>query len=207
MYARLQSSSAPPSTPVQEQFGRFADTLAGHPGFAGLYAFQEDGGERATLLTLWQTEEDARRASERTAAQLGPRPVELDTDEVYEVEDDWYGPDRDRPAGAGFLISFDGPVSQEHAAAIRFASRQRIAPHMADFPGAVRTVALWQPTTRAMIVVSLATSRESLDASQQAILGLDLLPEEDRALLLDPDRVTAQRVVGQRLGSTQGARS
>ena len=206
MYARLQTTSALPQPADPQQLNQVVDTIAGHPGFAGLYALRQvDDDRAATLLTLWDTEEDARRASERTAAQLGARPMELDFDEVYEVEDDWHGASADEAPTAAQLISFDGPISQERADAARFASRERISPLMATFPGAVRAIALWHSATRSMVVLSLATSLQALDEGNKVIMSSELLPGENPELLSDPDRLTVNRVEAHHVGTQQGA--
>jgi len=83
---------------------------------------------------------------------------------------------------------FDGPRSEEQAAADEFSGRERAWPAARDLPGLVRTIALIGPD-RAMVVVVLAVDAETIDAAQQAILSTKLLPGEDPALLGGPDRV------------------
>jgi hypothetical protein len=204
MYARLQTSHAAPplSDPARAQF---VETVAGHPGFAGLYLLTEDGGQGA-LLTLWHTEEDAHRASERTAAQLGPRPVTLDSDAVYEVEDDWVGTAAGDVPVAAMSVHLDGPLSEEHLAAARFGGRERLAPAMAPLPGIVRVLALWQPQSRSIVVFTLATSRAALEESQRVVMATELLPGEDPELLPGADRTATYRVA-ELATAAEGARS
>jgi hypothetical protein len=46
-------------------------------------------GRGGTGFSPWETEEDARLAPEHSAAVRGPRPVTLETDQVYEVRHTW----------------------------------------------------------------------------------------------------------------------
>ena len=46
------------------------------------------------------------------------------------------------------------------------------------------------------VVVTLATSVETLDAAQRAVMATELAPGEDPALLPGPDRVEIHRVTG-----------
>ena len=46
------------------------------------------------------------------------------------------------------------------------------------------------------IVLTLATSVETLDAAQRAVRATDLLPSEDRSLLPGPDRIEIHTVTG-----------
>lgn len=190
MYARLQTSHTVPVEPLN----RLVDTIAGHPGFAGLYLLEDDGGPQGSLLTLWHTEEDAHRASERTAAQLGPRPVTLDSDVVCEVEDDWAGTAASETPVVATSVHLNGPLSEERHDAARFGGRERLAPAMASLPGLVRVLALWQPQSRSIYVYILATSRAALEECQRAVMATELLPGEDPDLLQEADRIVTHRV-------------
>ena len=46
------------------------------------------------------------------------------------------------------------------------------------------------------VVITLATSVDTLDAAQQAVMATELTPGEDPALLPGPDRVEIHRVTG-----------
>jgi hypothetical protein len=195
MYARLQCTNELPESPDPiVALGRLVETISSHPGYAGMSAFRQVDSVRATLLTLWDSAENARRASERTAAQLGPVGMEIDLDEIFEVDDDWRGSDGDQPPRAASLHWFDRPLSQDRLDAARFAGRERIAPMMAEFPGTVRALSLWQPTTRQLAVAVFATSLEALEAGGRAVLSMELLPDEDPALLSGPDQYTVNTV-------------
>lgn len=204
MYARLQTvdlaqiEQAIPAGVDPDAFrSRMVETVAGHPGFAGLYQLTDS--DTATLLTLWQTEEDARRASERTAAQLGPRPLTLVTDDVYEVTATWGGTAEGEPAGAAVVMHFDGPVSQERLDAAEFAGRERIEPALRTVTGLVGGYLLWHAERRAQVMCTLATSNEALGRMEQTVMSTELLPGEDPDLLPGPDRLALHQVIDQRI--------
>ncbi len=205
MYARLQTSHAAASPPAESR-AKLVDTIAGHPGFTGLYLVEHVDGGSGALLTLWHTREDARRASERTAAQLGPRPLTLDSDDVYEVAFDWQGTAAGERPGAASIFWFDGPLSDERVAAARRAIDERIVPAIAGVPGTVRTLDLWDPATRSAVTVSIATSPEVLDATETAVMSTELLPGEDPALLPGASRIDTYRVLFAEIAGRASAR-
>lgn len=93
---------------------------------------------------------------------------------------------------------FDGPRSPEVVAASHRAGRERITPAlladaevMADH---VATYVLDGPDG-GQVVVAIARSQSSLDRAVEVILGTQLLPGEDPALLGNPDRVQRLQVV------------
>ncbi|MFD9699901.1 hypothetical protein [Lentzea sp. NPDC059081] len=86
------------------------------------------------------------------------------------------------------LTYFDGPRSPEQLAAADFAARHRIAPTAAAVPGTLTTYVL-RRADGAEVVVTIAESEQALIDTQKAILGTQLLPGEDPALLPGPDRV------------------
>ncbi len=194
MHARLQvtvtGATMPPGAP-----DTLVDTIAGHPGFAGLYLLEQDGGGHGTLLTLWATDEDARRASERTAAQLGPRPTALASDEVYEVARQVDGAAAGEAPAAASILWFDGPLSEERIAAAARANDERIIPAVAALPGNIGAIELWDPAARSVAVVLLATTPEALAAMHDGAMATKLLPGEDPALIPEADRLEQYRVV------------
>jgi hypothetical protein len=131
------------------------------------------------VLSLWPTEEQA--SADPTA-------------EWYRLEADHPGGDRDQQPTVAALICFDGPMSEPVHAAAQRANTDRIGPRMADHQGTVRGLVLWQPERHRMVVVVLATSVEAIEDGQRAVMSTKLLPGEDPALLLDPDRVDLYRV-------------
>jgi hypothetical protein len=200
MYARLQTMTNRPAD--EGMVPMIADMIAAHPGFAGLVMLAGEGDDRsATMVSLWQTREDAELASERSAAIRGPRPFELDRDEIYEVDADEAGQAAGAEPTAAFFGEFDGPLSPGHLEAARFAGTERIGPALRTVPGLVRVVVLWHPTERRMVVVHLATSVQALHAGGEVVMSTKLLPGEDPDLLPGPDHITMMRVAGYRAAS------
>jgi len=196
MHARLQITRAFPATPDPAAVRHVIEKIAGQPGFAGLYMMEQLGLGSPTLLTLWHSRQDADLAPQRTEVDLGPRPFTLQTDDVYELEDDWPGPAAaERPETVG-MVYFDGPLSPAKAAAIGQAGRSRIGPTLARQPGLVRALALWHPEERKAVLACLAISIAALDASLRTINWTELLPGEEPVLLTGPDRGDLHRIVG-----------
>lgn len=187
MYARLQTLDGPFEGPPP---GPLVETVSGHPGFAGLTILTP-----GTLLTCWETEEDARRASERTAAQLGPRPVALATDEIYEVVDVFAGAAAAERPVAATVMWFDGPLSQDQLDAATRGGRERIAPALSGVAGLYAALVLWQPERRELVILQAATSAAALERAAEIAMSTELLPGEDPALLPGPDRISQCEVV------------
>lgn len=196
MYARLQTTrSVPGGTDPEAMRARMVEMISGHPGFAGLYLLEQFGIGWPTMVTLWQTREDAVLASERSEAARGPRPVTLHSDAIYEVEEDWPGVAAGERPEVAAVVYFDGPLSPARVAAARRGGKERILPALRDLPGRVRTLVLWDPDEAKMAVVTLAASMPELEAIGQAIQSTELLPGEEPALLTGPDRAEICRVV------------
>lgn len=113
---------------------------------------------------------------------------------AFEVRTDCGLTEPDAPATAASVLTFTGPISEAVEQAGERAARERIAPAMAGQPGGVRLLSLWQPELRRQVVITLATSLESLEESGKKIGSLPLLPGEDAALLPGPDHVEMFRV-------------
>ncbi|MFC5285569.1 hypothetical protein ACFPM7_00765 [Actinokineospora guangxiensis] len=135
-------------------------------------------GSQELLLSLWDFRADAE----------GPG-------QWYEVRSELLMADSGSPARAAGLYHFAGPMSPAHVQAADAANDRRIQPAMAEHPGGVRTLVLWQPDAREQLVVVLATSLDSLEEGQRKIASMELLPGEDPALLPGPARVEVYRVV------------
>jgi len=86
------------------------------------------------------------------------------------------------------LTYFDGPRTPEQLAAADFAAKSRIIPAITAVPGHVKSYLLRRPDGTE-VVVSIAESEQALIEGQKAIMGSQLLPGEDPALLPGPDRV------------------
>lgn len=135
-------------------------------------------GTDELVVTFWATEDEA--AADPTA-------------EWYEVTGEGPGGDPDATPSIVAVIRFDGPLSPELVIASAKADR-RIAPMIAQHPGCVRVQTMWQPQRRAKVLLSYATSVESLEQANQKISAMDLWEDEDAALLPGPDRVDLYRV-------------
>ena len=103
------------------------------------------------------------------------------------------------------LVCFDGPRAPEQAAAEDLAGRQRIWPAIHGLSGLVGVYVL-RGSDLSSVVVTLATSIETLDAAQRAVMATELMPGQDPALLPGPDRVEIHRITGRHLpaASTRG---
>jgi hypothetical protein len=99
------------------------------------------------------------------------------------------------------LTYFDGPRSAELVAASERAGRERIQPAIeADPQMSANLVALFvlrQPDG-GEVVVSVVKNRDDLDRAVEVIMGTELLPGEDPALLRDPDRIAIYEVIQSR---------
>lgn len=95
------------------------------------------------------------------------------------------------------LTYFDGPRSTELIAAADRAGRERIMPAMAAHPRLrdlhVATYVLRQPDG-AEVVIVITQTEEALRTGQEMIRTMELLPDEDPALLPGPDRVEIYEV-------------
>ncbi len=162
---------------------------AGQPGLLSTLSFRQLGGPAAVRLTLWDTEASAAGCPAPDAGQVPP------TAELYQVTDTETGPAATQVPTYARLLCFDGPRAPEQAAAEDLAGRQRIWPAIRDLSGLVGVYAL-RGSDLSSVVVTLATSVETLDAVQRAVMATELMPGEDPALLAGPDRVEIHRVTG-----------
>ena len=92
------------------------------------------------------------------------------------------------------LTYFDGPRSPEQLAAHDFAARERIVPVISELDHSYRVYVL-RRDDGSQIVVSIADSEQALLDAQKAIMGTELLPAEDPALLRGPDRIELYPVI------------
>lgn len=106
------------------------------------------------------------------------------------------------------LVWFDGPRSPELVAAADYGGRHRITPALLTDPivaaGHVATYVLRQPDGT-QVVVTLAEDEATLDRGNEIIMSTALLPEEDPALLGDPNRIQRFEVMHVVDGSTKAA--
>ena len=93
---------------------------------------------------------------------------------------------------------FDGPRSDELAAASEFAGRNRLRPAVeADEQLRDELVALFvcRRPDNSEVVISVMQTQAGLDRAREVILSTELLPGEDPALLQGPDRVEVIEVI------------
>ena len=167
---------------------------------AGYCVLAELGGREGAALSFWPTRADADRAAGRSI-EGGPVPLDVS---VFEVVESHLGTAAGEAALVAQLTVFDGPRSQAQADAAERAGRDRLWPATRDLPGLV-AVHVLRDEGNGAVVVSLATGIEVLEAAQRAVLTTELLPDEDPALLSDPDRVQVHRVLAARLPETAAA--
>ena len=92
------------------------------------------------------------------------------------------------------LTYFDGPRTPQQVAAGDFAGRERITPAVSKL-GYPFHVYLLRRQDGAEVVLTIAESEQALLDAQKAIMGTELLPGEDPALLPGPDRIELYPVI------------
>jgi hypothetical protein len=178
------------------------------PGLAGFLTLRQVAGTTAVRLTWWDTESAAASLPGLPTGPGGPAnaagvPPAL-TGKTYEARDILDGPAAGQAPGYARLVYFDGPRAPEQAAAEELAGERRIWPAVHDVSGLIRICGLRGRDSGSLTVV-LATSVEALEATTEAIMATQLLPEEDPALLPGPDRVELHQVTGHRLPAATSA--
>jgi hypothetical protein len=168
--------------------------VAVQPGLLGCVNLQQLAGSAAVRLTLWDTEKNATEFMS-ARARFGTPPGA-----IYKVGEYEQGPAAAHAATHARLLYFDGPRTPEQVAAADFGGRERIWPAIRDLSGLI-SVYLLRGHNHGWIVVMFATSVDTLDAAQHAVIAADLLPAEDRALLPGPDRIEIHKVTGYQVPS------
>ena len=190
MYAYMQHLSSQPGPGSDAQdIVELSAMVAGQAGLLGCISLRQLAGSAAVRLTLWGSEDHAAQFMASRARFGTPAGA------IYKVDEKEHGPASAQPATHARLLYFDGPRSPEQVAAADFGGRERIWPAIRDLSGLV-SVYLLRGHDLGWIVLTLATSVGTLDAVQRAVLGTDLLPTEDRALLPGPDRIEIHTVTG-----------
>ncbi|TVY98954.1 hypothetical protein EAS64_42620 [Trebonia kvetii] len=96
------------------------------------------------------------------------------------------------------LVIFDGPRSPEFSAAADRAGRGRIMPMLASDPvfGPAHPGSyILQAADGGRAVLILADTEAAITHASKLVTGSELLPDEDPALLTDPDHVVTYEVV------------
>jgi hypothetical protein len=189
MYAhveQLKIHSGTGSSPVDAATASV--TAAGQDGLVGHLNFQQLGGSAQVRITLWDTEDSA-------AAFVGSRELARPDEEIFEVAATEAGAAAGQAPTYARVLYFDGPRAPEQIAAADFAGRQRVWPAMRDLDGVIGMYLL-RRRDLGYLVITFATSVETLDAAGRAVMATDLLPGEDLALLPGPDRMEIHHVTG-----------
>ena len=201
MHARLDRYSGQSGHRVDSpDLADLSRDVAGQPGLLSCLTFRQLGGPATARLTLWDTEASA-TGCPGPGAGLAPPAAE-----IYRMAATEDGPAATQTPAYARLMCFDGPRAPEQAAAEDLAGRQRIWPAIHGLSGLVGIYVL-RGSDLSSIVVTLATSVETLDAAQQAVLATELTPGEDPALLPGPDRVEIHHVIVHRLPAAGSAAS
>jgi hypothetical protein len=203
MHARLDryTGSGQPGQRVNNpDLADLSTGVADQPGLLSCLTFRQLGGPAAVWLTLWDTETSAAGFPGPDAGLVSP------AGEVYQVTHTEQGLAATQMPAYARLVFFDGPRAPEQTAAEDLAGRQRIWPAIHGLTGLVGIYVL-RGSDLSSVVITLATSVETLDAAQQAVMATELTPGEDPALLPGPDRVEIHRVTGRHLPAAGQAAS
>lgn len=190
MHARLDRYNGQPGHEMADpDVADPASGVAGQPGLLGCVTFRQLAGPAVVCLTLWDTEASA-------TSFPGPRAgLAALPGETYKVTDTEEGLAAARAPACARLLYFDGPRAPEQVAAADVAGRQRIWPTIRGLSGLVGIYVLLRRDLGS-VVVTLATSVDTLDDAERAVMATGLAPGEDPALLPGPDRVEIHRVTG-----------
>jgi hypothetical protein len=201
MHARLDRYHGQPGDRMDRpDLADLSTGVAGQPGLIGCFTFRQLGGPAAVRLTLWDTEASAAGCPGPDAGLTPPAT------EIYQVTHTEEGRAATQVPTYARLVCFDGPRAPEQIAAEDLAGRQRIWPAIRGLAGLVGIYIL-RGSDLGSVVVTLATSAETLDAAQRAVMATELTPGEDPALLPGPDRVEIHRVTGHHLPAAAPAAS
>jgi hypothetical protein len=174
--------------------------VADPPGLLGSAEFCQLAGPAGVRLSLWDTAASARAFIAEhagTAALPG---------EIYQVTEAREGKAAAQAPAYARLMYFDGPRAPELVAAEDLAGRRRIWPATRGISGLVGVWVLRGSDLRG-VVITLATSVETLDAIARAVMSTELMPGEDPALLPGPDRIEIHHVTGYHLPAAVRAAS
>jgi hypothetical protein len=198
MHARLDRYHRQPGHGVDRpDLADLSIGVAGRPGLLSCLTFRQLGGPAEVRLTLWDTEASA------SGPDTGLAPSAT---EIYQVTHTEEGLAATQVPTHARLVCFDGPRAPEQTAAEDLAGRQRIWPAIRGLSGLVGIYVL-RGSDLGSVIVTLATSVETLDAAQRAVMATELTPGEDPALLSGPDRVEIHRVTGRHRPAAEPAAS
>ncbi len=148
-----------------------------------------DGAEPAGLIAL----DDVAEPGSGTAVAFWTDEPATDG-RIYRVTDEMHGRAWGRRPLFAQLTWLNGDGDPAKADAAEHGGRNRIWPAVREIDGIVDTFAL-RSTDDRIVVVGLATGRETHQEVQRAVMGTELLPGEDPALLPGTDRMAQARVL------------
>ncbi len=103
------------------------------------------------------------------------------------------------------LTYFDGPRSAEVVAASDHGGRDRIQPAIEADPQMQQelvSLLVARQADGAEVVIAVTRTEAGLARAREVIMGTELLPDEDPALLSEPDRVEVYEVIDSRTYQT-----
>jgi hypothetical protein len=196
MYARLDRRGGQPGPRAGgSDLPDLSGDVACQPGLLSCLTFHQLAGPAAVRLSLWE--------SEASATGFPGPDSGFPAAEIYQVTDAEPGLAAAQVPAYARLVCFDGPRAPEQAAAEELAGRQRIWPAIRGLSGLTGVYVL-RGSDLSSVVVTLATSVETLDAAQRAVMDTELTPGEDPALLAGPALVELHRVTGHLLPRQEG---
>jgi hypothetical protein len=177
--------------------GALSAYAAGQDGVVGYVDLEQVAGPAVVRITLWDTEESA-------IGFAATRELTLPAGGLYELTDTASGAAASQVPSHARLLYFDGPRTPEQDAAADFGGRHRVWPAIRDLDGIVG-MALLHAGDLGVVVITFATSVETLDAAGRAAMATELLPGEDLALLPGPDRIELHHVTGYQMPAPSSA--
>lgn len=151
---------------------------------AGMIALALDDAadDSCTVVALW--------SDEVAAGATGSR--------AYRVTDDMHGRASGRRPLFAQVTWLNGDGDPVRADAAQHGGEHRIWPAVRDIEGIVEVLALRSRDDR-IVIVGLATGRETFEQVRRAVMSTALLPDEDPALLPGADRIDDGRVLAAQL--------
>jgi hypothetical protein len=198
MYAHLRQGSRAGHGP--DPADQIRPGAASQPGLLGSITFRQLAGPADACMTLWDTEASAAVFASRHD-RLAVLPAES-----YQVVAIREGPAAAQAPAYARLMYFDGPQAPEQAAAADRAGRDRIWPAIRGLDGLTGIYVL-QAKDLSAVVITLATSVDTLDAAARLAMSTELMPGEDPALLPGPDRIEIHHVTGYHVPAASPAAS
>jgi len=163
-------------TPLEARPDEAMAQVEQQPGLISAYVMRPMDQQQPLLVSVWRTVEDA----DLTAVTAGGLAFS---------HGEFVGSGSvDESPAYGQIVYFDGPRPQIESDAIDRANRDRIGPAVRDIPGNLGAF-VGRNAEGSFVVVALTASLQAIEDSQRAIMSTELLPGEDPADLVGPDRM------------------